>query len=248
VKSVSFAVNASLQPIPSTKDAAAVGFALLFPSLVTWVYFVWLADDSAGLQQASYSIGKLIQFAFPLVWVVWAQRQRLRWQRPATAGLASGVGFGVLIVAAMLLIYHILLKPSGFFAGAAEVVAQKVAGFGVDSLAKYAALATFYSACHSLLEEYYWRWFVFAQLRRLTSLPGAIAISSLGFMAHHVLVLATFFGWSSPATYLFSLCIAVGGAFWAWLYARTESLYAPWLSHLLIDAGIFLIGYDLLTL
>ena len=64
-------------------------------------------------------------------------------------------------------------------------------------------------------------------------------------MAHHVLVLATFFGWTSPATYLFSLAIAVGAAVWAWLYARTDSIYGPWLSHLLVDAGIFLIGYDM---
>ncbi len=237
-----------MQPASKARDWAGVGFALLFPSLVTWVYFVWLAADAAGIQQASYSVGKLIQFAFPLVWVFGVQRQRLRWQRPRAAGLTSGAAFGAVIVAAMLLLYHAYLKPAGYFAGPSGVVAQKVSGFGIDSLGKYAALAIFYSVCHSFLEEYYWRWFVFAQLRRLTSLSLAIVVSSLGFMAHHVLVLATFFGASSPATYLFSLCIAVGGAFWAWLYARTETLYAPWISHLLIDAGVFLIGYDLLNL
>jgi membrane protease YdiL (CAAX protease family) len=228
------------------KNQAAIGFALVFPTLVTWVYFVWLADDSAGVQQASYSVGKLIQFAFPLVWVVIVERQRLRLQRPGAAGLVGGAGFGVLVVAAMLLAYHAYLKPAGFFAAAADAVNQKVKGFGVDSLAKYAALAVFYSACHSLLEEYYWRWFVFAQLRRLASLRTAVIVSSVGFMAHHVIVLGIFFGWESPATYLFSGSIAVGGAVWAWLYDRTDSLYGPWLSHLLVDAGIFLIGYDLL--
>jgi uncharacterized protein len=40
--------------------------------------------------------------------------------------------------------------------------------------------------------------------------------------------------------------VAVGGAFWAWLYERTGSIFGPWLSHLLIDAGIFWIGYDLI--
>jgi uncharacterized protein len=49
----------------------------------------------------------------------------------------------------------------------------------------------------------------------------------------------------SPWTWLFSLSVAVGGAFWAWLYQRTGSLYGPWLSHLLVDAAIFLVGYDL---
>jgi hypothetical protein len=33
---------------------------------------------------------------------------------------------------------------------------------------------------------------------------------------------------------------------WAWLYERTQSVWAPWLSHLVVDAAIYVIGYDLL--
>ena len=72
-----------------------------------------------------------------------------------------------------------------------------------------------------------------------------IVISSVGFMAHHVILLSVYFGWGSPLTYLFSLAVAVGGAFWAWLFAASRSLLGPWLSHMLVDAAIFLIGYDL---
>jgi membrane protease YdiL (CAAX protease family) len=43
-----------------------------------------------------------------------------------------------------------------------------------------------------------------------------------------------------------SFAVALGGGFWAWLYERTGSIFGPWLSHLLIDAGIFWIGYDLI--
>jgi membrane protease YdiL (CAAX protease family) len=43
----------------------------------------------------------------------------------------------------------------------------------------------------------------------------------------------------------FALCVAGGGVAWAWLYDRSNSLYAPWLSHLLIDAAVMAIGYDL---
>ena len=53
------------------------------------------------------------------------------------------------------------------FAAAAELIRDKIAGFGIDSVWKYALLAVFYSLFHSLLEEYYWRWFVFRQLRHL---------------------------------------------------------------------------------
>jgi membrane protease YdiL (CAAX protease family) len=106
-------------------------------------------------------------------------------------------------------------------------------------------LGVFYSLVHSLLEEYYWRWFVFARLADVSKLPTAIAISSLGFMAHHVLIVGMYFGWTSAATWLFSLAIAVGGAVWAGLYHRSRSLIGPWLSHLLVDAAIFAVGYDL---
>jgi membrane protease YdiL (CAAX protease family) len=76
-------------------------------------------------------------------------------------------------------------------------------------------------------------------------LGPAIAISSLGFMAHHVLLLGLFFGWVSPLTYLFSMSVMIGGAFWAWLYNRSGNLVAPWLSHALIDAAIFVVGFEL---
>ncbi len=113
----------------------------------------------------------------------------------------------------------------------------------MTTLPAYVALAVFYSAIHSLLEEYYWRWFVFGQLARLIDWRPAAIISGLAFAAHHVLVLAKYFGYGSPWTWLFALGIAIGGAVWAWLYRASDSLAAVWLSHALVDAAIFGLGY-----
>jgi membrane protease YdiL (CAAX protease family) len=124
---------------------------------------------------------------------------------------------------------------------------SKLEQLGMDSPAGYVLLAAFLTVIHSLLEEYYWRWFVFGWLRRQVPLPTAIMVSSLGFMAHHVIILAVFLpGYFLSAVVPFSLCVAGGGAFWAWLYDRTGSLYAPWVSHLLVDAAIMAVGYELL--
>jgi len=224
-------------------DAAAVLFALLLPGLMTLCYFTWLTGPAAA---AVALVGKTVQLAFPILWVLLAQRRRLSWVKPAKAGLAEGAAFGLLVLAAMMLLYFTWLKPGGYLAAAAEQIRRKVDGFGLCSPAKYVALGVVYSLGHSLLEEYYWRWFVFGQLRRLVSLRAAIAISSLGFMVHHVVVLSTFFGWFSFAAVVFSLAVAVGGAVWAWIYYRSGSLYAVWLSHLFVDVGIFSIGYHLL--
>lgn len=226
-------------------DVWAVVFGLVFPTLVTWLYFVLLADRTPRIQQVVFLFGKGIQFAFPVVWVLAVQRGSLRWKPHGMKGLAESLGFGLFVFVAMLLLYHGWLKPAGYLDSAAGEVRQKVQAFGADSPAGYFALGAFYALGHSFLEEYYWRWFVFGQLRRLVALRPAIVVSSVGFMAHHVLVLGTFFQWSLLPTALFSLAVAVGGAVWAWIYHRSDSLYGPWLSHLLVDAAIFTIGYHL---
>lgn len=234
---------------PATKatrrDVAAIVFALMFPSLLTWAYFIGLAESAAGWQLAAKSIGIVIQIGFPLFWFVCVQKQRLSRPRFQGDSLLMGGLLGLAIVAAMFAAYHLWLKPSGAFDAAAAEIREKVMGFGIDSTAKFAALGVFYAVLHSLLEEYYWRWFVFAQLRRVMNVGPAIAISAVGFMAHHVIVLSVFFGWGSFLSLFLSLGVAVGGVLWAWLYHSSRSLYGPWLSHALVDAGIFLVGYEI---
>lgn len=224
---------------------SAIVFALAFPTLITWIYFVVLADRAAKLQHFAYCTGKITQFAFPLLWVIVVQHRPLSIRWPKLRGIGVGLGSGVLVLVALLAIFHAVLTPLGFLDAPAEQVRQKVAGFGVNTFRDYILLAAFYALGHSLLEEYYWRWFVFGQLRDVCPIPLAILISSMGFMAHHVLVLGTYFGWLSPATVVFSLAVAVGGAFWAWLYHRYESLVSPWISHAVVDIAIFVAGYDM---
>lgn len=59
-------------------DLAVVIFALVYPSVLTWFYFVQAANWSPGWQQAIYLTGKTFQFAFPLVWVVVIRRRGLK--------------------------------------------------------------------------------------------------------------------------------------------------------------------------
>jgi len=230
---------------PALSQIAAILAALTFPSLLTFTYFVVLSHRSPGLQQGIYALGKSIQFAFPLLWALLVLKERLWKKRARTGGILPGLFFGAVVSVAMLLLYHLVLRPGGFFADATPAIQAKISGLGLDSAWQFVALGIFYATIHSVLEEYYWRWFVFRQLRRCTPLGIAILISSLGFMAHHVILLASYFGWTSPVTYVFSCGVAIGGAVWAFLYESSGSLLGPWLSHALIDAAIFTVGYDL---
>ena len=227
-------------------DAAALWAVALFPSLATWLYFVVLAQHPSAAVQAAYGAEKIVQFAFPLVWVVMVRRQKLRLARPQAAGMAEGLSMGLAVLAGMLLLYFLWLKPAGYLAAAVAPIAVKAKALGMGSPAQFILGGVLLSSVHALLEEYYWRWFLFGGLRRFMPVAAAVVLSSLAFTAHHVILLAIYFGGMSWATVLFSLCVAVGGAAWAWIYDRSGSLLGPWLSHLLIDAGIFVVGYDLI--
>jgi hypothetical protein len=250
----------------SRADACAVLFACVFPLLAVLAYFVLLKPFAPWLQQTVYVLAKTLQFAFPAVWA-FAVEARLhavtgtgRGRRSAApsvaggesrwgglAGLAAGLAFGLLVAGGMLVLYHAWLGPAGYLDVAREPLGERLSTFAIDSLPRYVLFGVFISLVHSFLEEYYWRWFVFDRLRRLVPTGAAIALSSGAFMLHHVVLLGVYFHWALLPTGLFSLAVAVGGAAWAWLYHRTGSLVSPWLSHLLVDAAIFAVGYQLVA-
>jgi len=241
-------MTSDLSPARSWREWPVLIGALLFPSLVTLVYFVWLADQPTALQQAAYSVGKILQFGFPVVWVRFVQRRAISVVPCRPRDLVEGGLLGGAILLGMALIHFVWLR-GGLPAPVLQAIREKIAGLGVAGPARFLALGGFYALGHSLLEEYYWRWFVYRQWRERTGRRTAIVVSALGFAAHHVLVLGEYFGWGSAQSLFyvafFSTSVAVGGVLWAWLYERQQSLYGVWLSHLLVDAGIFAVGYDL---
>ncbi|MFM9069631.1 MAG: CPBP family intramembrane glutamic endopeptidase [Planctomycetota bacterium] len=260
-----------------------------YPTLFTWVYFVALQHQSTSLQQLAYTLGKCLQFGFPILWVwcfaqpPWpplrAARSRAEaptnpeaLSNPATpsgdgrlartlaattsaagsselpalsrlTGIGLGVAFGLSVAVATVALFYLLPEDAEWFVQARAMIRAKVVGLGVNSSGRFLLLGLFYAIGHSAAEEYYWRWFVFRGLTKVVQRPAALLISSLGFMAHHVILLGTFCGFAHPATWCGSLAVAVGGYVWALLYDRSGRLLGPWLSHLLVDAGLFSVGY-----
>lgn len=280
-----------MKPSNQTKvlTALALLFAMTFPTLAAWAYFVGLAEGGVSAvnrrQQAAYVGGKVVQFAFPLVFLVflgWRSRARVRRQRsyaeyapvsapaeqkkwdvdldggwrdprwlrlkrPHFSGLRPALLFGFTVAAVMLAGYFGWLRGSSLLAQTPISLRHKLHQVSVDTPEGYLALAGFMVAAHSLLEEYYWRWFVFGGVRQFLPLAPALVIASLAFMAHHLVVLHVYLpGKFWTAALPLGLGVAIGGGVWAFLYDRSGSLWSPWLSHLIVDAAIFVIGWDML--
>jgi membrane protease YdiL (CAAX protease family) len=241
----------------------ALGFAMVYPTAAAVVYFLALAPSAPdpsvlgmveptpasgnAAMQVVYAGGKIIQFAFPVVYLL-VTGAMVKPRRPSFAGLGAGLAFGLLTAALILGFYHSPLSAELLPSTTRDMVRGKVEEMlGSATPARYLLLAAFLSLVHSLLEEYYWRWFVFGRLRALVPVWLAGVLSSLAFMAHHVVVLHVYLpGRFWTAVVPCSLGIAVGAGVWAWLFHRTGSIYSPWLSHMIVDMAIMAVGYEML--
>lgn len=222
---------------------------MVLPSAGAWLYFVTFPE--ASFLPLLYAASKLVQFSFPLAWILLVLRQRPKGLVPLArvsardlgAGAVSGGAIAVLLAG----VYLAVIKDSGLALVASPRIASRLEVIGAARPAAFLALTLFLAIAHSFLEEYYWRWFVFGRLRRHGGITFSVILSSLAFAAHHVIVLHSFIGpgrflW---VTVILSFSVAVGGGLWAWLYARSGSLVGPWLSHALVDLAVMTIGYDL---
>lgn len=221
----------------------AVGPALVLPAAFSWLYFV--AVGARPEARGWYAAAK----GFLLVWPLIAWLLVLEFPRTASGlppqrlrSALAGIAAGAAVLACMAVAWSTPLG-AGLRDGA-DAIESKLAQFGIGR-ANYLAVAVGFSLLHSALEEYYWRWFVFGELRRAHCgwIPHLLAAA--GFALHHYVALGSYFG---PATAAWmGTCVGCGGLIWTAMYARWRSLLGPWISHVLIDLAIFWFGYRLLA-
>ncbi len=231
-----------MQPICQRRTWIVLLPAMLIPAIAALFYFVWLKDSEAA--QPVYGSAKIFILSWPIIATILILRRPLGWKiQPITAhlraipmGLLSGVGIAALIALLMTTPLANLVKS------ASGSIEKKVIDLGVEE--HFLLFAICLSLFHSLLEEYYWRWFVYGNLRNLVSRPAAHAIAAVGFSLHHIVVTSQFFplAWAL----FFSLSVGIGGFFWSWIYQRQGTLAGAWASHAVVDAALMTVAYTMM--
>jgi hypothetical protein len=223
------------------RQRALWGLALLLPAPSIGVAASLLLWPETAAGRAIFIASKLWILLLPLCWLLFVDRRPMSWSRPRRGGFGMAATSGILIAGTILGIYAIALEY-GFVDP--QTISIRATRTGLDHPNVYLIGAIYWITLNSLMEEYVWRWFVFRKFE--TFAPGGIAIiaASLGFTAHHVIALAAQFDWR--ITVLGSVGVFIGGVTWSWLYLRYQSVWPCYLSHAIVDAPVFWIGYDLI--
>jgi membrane protease YdiL (CAAX protease family) len=211
--------------------------AAVVPVLGTAIFYVLAPTRAAAL--AAFAFSKLFLVLWPAVWSAGVERRPLgelagetNGMRGIGLGIATGLLFGIVAAAGYGLFYASLLEPFR------EPLLARISDWG--SVERYWAWAAAISIAHSLVEEIYWRSFLYARLERaMPPVPAALAAGAL-FSMHHGVMYASIF--SADIALVFTLGTALAGAVWCRIYARGGGLPAAWISHALADAFLFAIG------
>nr|WP_320116626.1 CPBP family intramembrane glutamic endopeptidase [uncultured Desulfuromonas sp.] len=208
---------------------------LVFPALATWTSFTlqWWP-------QVLYPLSKVVLVVAPFaVWrlhsVIAALRQAGVKATHGLWGLVSGAVLGAVIFAAWQALFQGQINGDG-------IVAKLTS---LNLIDHYWSVALFIAMVNSLLEEWYWRGFVFERLkeRRLAAI-WVVLLGGAGFGFHHYFTLIVYF--SLPITLFFTFATMVAGALWSWMRTHGASLIDCYISHLIADVALLWIGWQLL--
>lgn len=152
---------------------------------------------------------------------------------PAALCLGAGV-YGVILGG-----YFLVRQWFDFSAIAGNLTAN--AGVTKEN---FLFVSLYISFINSLLEEFFFRGFVFINLKKTSTRPFAYVFSGLVFAGYHV---AMMLGWFSPALFLLVMAgLTVGGMIFNYLNERLGTVYISWLVHMCANFAINTIGFLLL--
>ena len=216
--------------------------AMILPCLASLFYFVWFS--SHGFARVIYGGAKVFTIVWPVLAVGLILRRKVPRPRLTDRRHVRAIALGLLTGGAIVaLMFALMATPLGDMAlNSAGRIRAKAEDLGL--LAYYWPFAIFLSVIHSLIEEYYWRWFVFGRLAEAMPVTLAHLLAGVAFAAHHVVVATQFFplGWGV----LLGSLVGVGGVVWSIHYRTQRTLAGAWISHLVVDLGIMTIGHRLI--
>lgn len=102
-------------------------------------------------------------------------------------------------------------------------------------------IALYISFVNSLLEEFFFRGFIFLNLKKVSNRKFAYIISAFAFSIYHVAIMAN---WFNPAIFLLVITgLFISGIIFNYLNEKNENIYNSWIVHMMANFSINTIGF-----
>ncbi len=188
--------------------------------------------------QSILIICQLWLLLLPIAWLFWVERKPVNISKPKQRDWITGVVIGLLMFCVILAAYSLFLSHWINVADVREKI-QKIANINQDTF-KFGGF--YFIFVNALIEEYFWRWFIFSRCEEVV--PGKVAVlfSALFFMVHHTIGLAVLTNWR--VALVGSLAVFVAGALWSEYFRRHRSIWSNYFSHAIADLALHFVAWQ----
>jgi membrane protease YdiL (CAAX protease family) len=202
--------------------------------------FLYFLEQSIGVSYILKTAFKIVLFLIvPFVYTGFVQKERGavigRLKTARLKELWPGLALGLASFFIIIISYFILGSYVDFPAIATELETK----LGITAL-NFIFIGLYITFVNSLLEEYFFRNFIFLNLfKRIPSIL-AYSFSSLLFAVYHMAIFAQWFNTSIMLICLLGLFLV--GVVFNFMNSKSGHFLNSWLAHALADAAIILIG------
>lgn len=152
-------------------------------------------------------------------------------------GLLFGISSFIVIMAA-----YVFLKQFIDF----QAIVQEMQTKSKITAENFIFIAIYITLGNSLIEEFFFRGFIFLNLKHLGSEKLAYLFSASLFAIYHIAIFQTWF--TVPLTLLALFGLFTIAIIFNWLNTKTNTFINSWIVHILADLAIILIGFRLFGL
>ena len=203
--------------------------------------FMYVIEQILGVNYFIKTAAKLIVFtSVPVFYIIKIKKmklkERLSFKSDIRHSLLPAFLFGFLSFAAVLIAFMSLRE----FIDLAAIADELETKLGITPQV-FLYVALYITFINSMLEEFFFRGFLFLELYNLGYRRTGYIASSLLFGLYHI---AIFQKWFTLPVTLLALGGLVGvGLLFDWLVSKSGSFISSWIVHVFADIAIVLIGF-----
>jgi membrane protease YdiL (CAAX protease family) len=152
-----------------------------------------------------------------------------------------GIVFGIVFFAVLLSAYYILARNIDL-----GVISQNLGKNMKVTASNFIFVAIYITFGNSFLEEYFFRGFIFLKLKENGHKFLGYTFSSVLFSLYHIMIFQKWF--TTPMFILAVAGLAGVGLLFDFMDSKPHTIYNSWISHILADSAIMLIGLRMFNL
>lgn len=215
---------------------------MLFIIVLVAIVCLHIIDQYFAITYVSKTIIKIILFILmPFIYIFWSKDNFLSevLKKPVFTYRKTTITLSIMVFIGIIIIFFVLKNQLNISIIIKEL--EEKYQVTISNLIFYGSYIIF---INSFIEEFFFRGFIFLNLKKLNNKMLAYSISSFSFAIYHI---AIFINWFSISVFILAfIVLIIGGLIFNYLDDKPNSFINSWILHMSADLAIVIIGFYLL--